>query len=220
MTLEQIVTDFGYPAILIGTFLEGETIVVIAGFLAHRDYLSLPLVMLCAFIGTVCSDQLFFLLGHYKGQAFLARRPHWQLRVEKVRGLVQRHGTWIILGFRFIYGIRNVTPLVIGSSGYSRLRFLVLNLIGAGVWAVVFASAGYVLGEAIHRVIGRVHQYEHTIVMGLLATGALIWLAHRIVTRKSRRAARESARTEQDAPASIAQSPLREAVQPRDRISS
>jgi membrane protein DedA with SNARE-associated domain len=36
---EKLVTDFGYIAIVVGTFLEGETILVLGGFLAHRGYL-------------------------------------------------------------------------------------------------------------------------------------------------------------------------------------
>lgn len=220
MTIEQIVTNFGYPAILIGTFLEGETIVVIAGFLAHRDYLSLPLVMLCAFVGTVCSDQLFFLLGHSKGQAFLARRPHWQPRVEKVRCLLQQHGLWIIIGFRFVYGIRNITPFVIGSSGYSRVRFLALNLIGAGLWSITFATAGYVLGEAIRRVLGHVHHYEGAVIIGLLVIGILYGLAHRVMTRRTKRPAPQPVRMESAMPAAPAESSSLPNVQPRNRISS
>lgn len=38
MSLESLIIAYGYPALFAGTFLEGETIVVIAGFLAHRGY--------------------------------------------------------------------------------------------------------------------------------------------------------------------------------------
>ena len=50
MTLESIVENYGYAALLVGTFLEGETILVIAGFLAHRGYLHLPWVFIVAFL--------------------------------------------------------------------------------------------------------------------------------------------------------------------------
>ena len=40
VNLEEVVTHYGYIGILIGTFLEGETILVISGFLAHRGYLT------------------------------------------------------------------------------------------------------------------------------------------------------------------------------------
>jgi membrane protein DedA with SNARE-associated domain len=39
MTLESILDPYGYLAVLVGTFLEGETILVLGGFAAHRGYL-------------------------------------------------------------------------------------------------------------------------------------------------------------------------------------
>lgn len=75
MNLQQIITDYGYISVLIGTFLEGETILIVAGFMAHRDYLELPLVILSAFVGTLAGDQLYFYIGRIKGKAFLEKRP-------------------------------------------------------------------------------------------------------------------------------------------------
>ena len=51
-TIAHLIDQFGYWAILAGTFLEGETILVLAGFAAHQGYLRLDLVILAAFIGS------------------------------------------------------------------------------------------------------------------------------------------------------------------------
>ena len=40
MTLASFLSSYGYPALLIGTFLEGETILVLGGLAAHQGYLS------------------------------------------------------------------------------------------------------------------------------------------------------------------------------------
>jgi len=42
MDLQSFIENYGYAAILIGTFLEGETILVLAGLAAHQGYLVLP----------------------------------------------------------------------------------------------------------------------------------------------------------------------------------
>jgi membrane protein DedA with SNARE-associated domain len=52
----------------------------------------------------------------------------------------------MLLSFRFLYGIRSVTPFAIGMSEVSYLRFTLLNIIGAGIWAIAIASAGYYFG--------------------------------------------------------------------------
>ena len=95
--LEHIIETYGYWALLVGTFLEGETILIIGGFLAHRGYLSLPLVILAAFIGTLAGDQLFFFIGRKKGKAFLDKRPSWKPNIEKAHNLLDRYQTLLIL---------------------------------------------------------------------------------------------------------------------------
>ena len=63
MTLQSLIDTYGYLAILVGTFFEGETILVLGGFAAYRGYLHLPWVIIAAFVGSLCGDQLFFFLG-------------------------------------------------------------------------------------------------------------------------------------------------------------
>ena len=59
--MESLIENYGYLAILIGTLLEGGTILVLGGFTAHQGYLALPWVILAAFAGSLCGDQLFFI---------------------------------------------------------------------------------------------------------------------------------------------------------------
>ncbi len=173
--LESLIGQYGYLAVLVGTFLEGETILVIAGFLAHRGYLSLDGVMLAAFLGTYAGDQLFFQIGRRRGVAWLERRPGWRTRAERVFRLLERYQTPVVLGFRFLYGIRNVTPFVIGASGFPTWRFVLLNGIGAAIWAIVIATLGYLLGESASRLIDRVMHYEALIVAVVAVIGTLAW---------------------------------------------
>ncbi|MGW8187802.1 MAG: DedA family protein [Desulfobacterales bacterium] len=82
--LESLIEKFGYLAVLLGTFLEGETILVLGGFAAHRGYLLLAGVILTAFCGSLMGDQLFFFLGRRNSRAFLDRRPLWKARADRV----------------------------------------------------------------------------------------------------------------------------------------
>src|SRR3982751_956888 len=106
MRLAELLQNYGYAVLFVGTFLEGETILVIAGFLAQQGYLKLPLVILVASFGTLVGDQLFFYIGRLKGRRFLEQRPAWEAKSRRARELLRRHQTWTILGFRFVYGIR------------------------------------------------------------------------------------------------------------------
>lgn len=175
MSLDSLVEHYGYLALFVGTFLEGETILVLGGFFAHRGYLVLEWVILSAFIGTYAGDQLFYYIGRWRGQTILAKRPHWQLRSQRVFELLRRHQVLVILGFRFLYGIRTVTPFAIGMSGVHPLRYLVLNGLGALVWAIAVGLLGYVLGQTVGIFLQHVKHYEMLIFSTLILLALGYW---------------------------------------------
>jgi membrane protein DedA with SNARE-associated domain len=176
MPLERIISQFGYPALIAGLLLEGETVLVLAAFLAHRGYLNLSLVILMGFLVTFASDQFFFWLGRTKGGQFLASRPAWKQNVDKAKSLLHRNTTLLFLGFRFMYGLRTVLPLVFGLSQFDPKRFAVLNFIGAFLWATIFGFAGYVFGQVMELVLVDVGKYEHWIALALAMIGVGVWL--------------------------------------------
>ena len=86
--MEHFIEQFGYLAVLVGSFLEGETVVVVAGYAARRGYLSLSLVILAAFLGSVAGDQLWFYLGRRYGAAIFKRYPRISQKSERVKALL------------------------------------------------------------------------------------------------------------------------------------
>jgi membrane protein DedA with SNARE-associated domain len=189
ISIDWLIITYGYPVLFVGTLFEGETAVIIAGFLARRGYLRLPLVVLVAFLGTFAADQFFFWLGHSRGKAFLEKRPAWQSAVAKGSRLFERHGLWLIVGFRFLYGLRTVIPIVIGISGFSPRQFILFNAIGALIWAVIIAYAGYAFGQVFELILDDLHRYELWIALGLAVGGSAIWLYYFL---KHRNQAQES----------------------------
>jgi membrane protein DedA with SNARE-associated domain len=188
MTLESLVDAYGYLAVLVGTFVEGETILVLGGFAAHRGYMALPWVILAAFIGSLCGDQLFFFLGRWHSQAILSKRPTWKSRVNKVQKLLERFRIPLILAFRFLYGLRTVAPFVIGMSSVPTVEFIFLNAAGALVWAAAVGTGGYLFGSALEILIGNIKHYEIQILGAIAAIGVLIWVIYFYCRRKRKTA--------------------------------
>ena len=192
MTFEYLISHYGYVALIIGTFLEGESMLIIAGFAVHLGYLKLQWVILAALAGSVAGDQFYFFLGRMKGEAFLQKRPRWKTKINKVWKLLDRYRTLLILGFRFAYGLRTVTPFAIGLSSIRASRFLVLNVIGGLCWSVVVALVGYFFGAAALAVFVDVKKYEHWIVIGILLSAAVVWIIYFLRERKKDRAEHRS----------------------------
>jgi len=179
--LESLVLSYGYAMIAVGTFLEGETVLLIGGYLAHAGYLALPWVMVTAFLGSFAGDQLFFFIGRKKGMAFLEKRPQWQLKSSRVLSLLHRRQNSVIVSFRFLYGLRTVTPFLIGASGVRPVKFMLLNAVGAAVWAVAVALLGYLLGQTVSLFIAEAHRYElyGALVIAVVAAAAWGWRFYR-----------------------------------------
>jgi membrane protein DedA with SNARE-associated domain len=176
MSLETLISEYGYYAIAIGTFLEGETILVLGGFAAHRGYLELPWVITSAFVGALSGDQLYYYIGRTRGRRMLDTRPKWKAKSERVLALLHKHQVLLILGFRFLYGIRTVTPFLIGASKVSPVRFLVLNIIGAAIWAIAIGGLGYLFGHTLDSFLGDAKKYELIVLVLLVLIAAIIRL--------------------------------------------
>lgn len=165
---------YGYLAVAAGTFLEGETVLLLAGFAAHQGYLDLSMVILVAVISSLAGDQLYFCIGNWRGAALLSRFPGLQGAWVRMAERIRRHQDLLVLSIRFLYGLRIVGPLLIGMSGVAWPRFLLFNLLGAILWAPLIAGLGYLAGHAVEALLGDIQRHEAWIFLGLLLL-ALAW---------------------------------------------
>ena len=176
MSLETFFGTYGYPALLVGTFFEGETFLVLAGFAASLGYLDIPWVILVAFVGTFSGDQVFFYLGRRHSvmvQSFLDYYPAWQNRIGRVQGLIERYQTALVFVFHFLYGLRIAFLLVIGLSRIPAGKFFILNFFSALVWAIVIGMMGYLFGSALAMIIGDLKDLENYILAGIAMIGGI-----------------------------------------------
>lgn len=187
MSLEHLLELYGYPVLFAGTFLEGETPLLMAGFLSHRGYLAFPMVVLVAFAAAFSSDQCFFHLGRSRGRHYLLDRPAWKQKADRANALLQRYGIPLIIGFRFLYGLRIATPFVVGMSGFEPIRFVVLNATGVALWSIVIAALGYSLGGLLSVVIENVQHYELLVLGSMLLASSIGWLVYLRRRSRSRR---------------------------------
>jgi membrane protein DedA with SNARE-associated domain len=185
MDIPSLLQHYGYVAVAIGAFLEGEAILLVAGAAAYSGYLMLPNVILVGAIASFFGNQLYFALGRRYGPALLRRRPTLQMRTRRVNALLERYHLPLILALQFLYGLRIAGALAVGMSDVPWLRFLILNLIGAFGWALCVTASGYGFG----RVLAYMQQYVDVDiawrVLALMTAGAVAWI---FLRRRSDRA--------------------------------
>lgn len=180
MNITTLITHYGYVAIFLGTFFEGETILVIAGFLAHQGYLAFPYTVGAAFLGAMLGDQLYFHIGRRKGRAFIDKRASLHRHVARVEALLQRHEVLLILGFRFLYGLRTVTPVILGVARVNPILFFILNSVSAMLWALAITTGGYYFGKALESLFGQARGYEMLVMAAIAGLACGIWVFRRV----------------------------------------
>jgi len=188
MRLEQWIVEYGsvfYIITFAWTFLEGETFVLCAGFLAAQGLIDPFVLFLFAWLGSFTGDQLYFWIGRNFGPRLLHRFPRWRGGVDVALEWLRRYSTGFILSFRFIYGVRNFSSFALGMSGLDWRRFLGLNFVAAGIWACVFVGVGYLFGNMFRSMLGHIARDFSIVMLGMFVLMfGLTWLVHRYQKRR------------------------------------
>lgn len=149
LALATLVGRFGLAAIFVGAGIEGEAVAVTGGILAHHGLLPVWGVVIAAATGACLADQLWFWLArHYADAAWVRRIEHRPAFQRAVR-IIEHHLIPFTLGFRFIYGMRTVTPIAISASHISSRTYVILNCVSAAFWGTAMVWLGYVFGKAL-----------------------------------------------------------------------
>jgi membrane protein DedA with SNARE-associated domain len=169
---------YGYLFLFIGTFLEGEAVLILAGFFAFQGTLSLPGVIGTALAGSFLGDQFYFFLGRWRGKWLLGLFTSMAKKFRRALRLIEKYGSFVAFVSRYTYGLRIVLPIILGMTSLSRKRFLLLNFLSATSWAILFSLAGYFFGKSASLFIEDLDRYEPYIVLALFLVIGCFWFAH------------------------------------------
>jgi membrane protein DedA with SNARE-associated domain len=147
--MEEFLQRYGYIALSVGTFLEGETALLVASSLAVNGLFKIPFTVFFGFFGSFLSDWLYFLIGRLNGKYFLDKRPRLKEKFQPVQKFFRTHRLQILVSYRFLYGFRIIIPLMLGMSDIRPIRFLAYSLLAGLLWASAVSSAGFFVGTLL-----------------------------------------------------------------------
>lgn len=188
--LREYLEIHGYWVLFAGTFLEGEAILIMAGFLAFQGYLNLAGVVVTAFAGSFLGDQFFFYLGRLKGKSLLRQFHFIARRFRAALRLIEKYGVYVAFISRFTYGLRIVLPVILGTTSLPSRNFLAINLVSALAWAGIFSLAGYLFGKSASLFLEDVGKYEQYLLLSLAGIIMMFWLFHMYHAWKAKKTAR------------------------------
>lgn len=146
---ENHVQDWGYVILFCWSILEGEWGLLLAGIAAHQGHLDVYWCIFIAGLGGFTGDQIYFYIGRLR-KDYVQRKFRSQRRKFAIASrLMQKYGWPIIFVQRYMYGLRTIIPISIGLTRYSAIKFALINLVSAWVWAAITIVPAWFFGSEI-----------------------------------------------------------------------
>ena len=171
---------WAYGLLLLSAFLEnivppvpGDTVVVFSAYLVGRGLLNIWPVFLATCVGGTAGFLAMYYLGYSRGRAFFAGRRGTAKLAQAERWL-SRYGVALILGNRFLSGIRSVIAIGAGLGRMPWPTVVLCSSIGMAVWNGLLLYAGFLVGENWEQVAEVLAQYNRVLVGILCLVGAVL----------------------------------------------
>lgn len=146
---ESHVQDWGYVILFCWSILEGEWGLLLAGIASHQGYLDVYLCIFIAGLGGFAGDQIYFYIGRLNKTYVQKKFRNQRRKFALASRLMQKYGWPIIFVQRYMYGLRTIIPISIGLTRYSAIKFAIINLISAWVWASITIIPAWYFGDTI-----------------------------------------------------------------------
>jgi membrane-associated protein len=183
--------DFGYPVLWVVVFVAAigvplpiSLVLLAAGAFASLGDFNIVLLLITALSALICGDNIGYWIGRSWGTQVLdwlqrsrLRRFVSPERVARSRAYFQRRGGWAIFLSRFLFSaLGGVINLLAGTGPYPYRGFLLCDVSGEVLGAVIPLGLGYLFGVSWDA-IGILLSGFSALLLGLLAVALLAyWL--------------------------------------------
>lgn len=145
----RLLPKYGYLAVLVAAFWEGEATLIAAGALCGAGYMDWRLVIIAAAIGGAAGDQIYFYAAHERAARLIQKSSRLRKLYPKIQKFVLRHGTLAVLFSRFAAGFRISIPLICATAQMPARKYSTLNLLSAFAWASMWVAISYQFGARV-----------------------------------------------------------------------
>lgn len=181
--LKNLVT-YGYLVLFLYSLGGGLLALLGAGVLSFMGKMDLGLSMSIAFVANVIGDSLLFYMSRYHKSDMMEYLKQHKRKLAFSHLLMKRHGSWIIVMKKFIYGLKTLIPLAIGLSKYDFWKFTAYNALGALIWTIAVGGGSYLFGGALIEGYKMVSDKPYLAPVMLIVIGGSVWFYLSLATKK------------------------------------
>jgi membrane protein DedA with SNARE-associated domain len=175
MGLQNLVMQYGLLAVLLGSALEGDFTLLLAGVCAHLGYFPFPLAVAAGALGSFAGDLAWYALGRFRGARFRAGRLYQRLG-HRIEALAKRFGPAQLLAARFVYGTKAASMVFWGLHDLPLPKFALVDGIGAVIGSAVFTGLGYLVSGSATLLFGKVRRVQLWLLGALIVGVVLVFL--------------------------------------------
>ncbi len=160
--VQPFLVQFGYVALFLivfaesglffGFFFPGDSLLFTAGILASSGIFNIYAVLLGVAVFAILGDQVGYWTGKRFGRKLFNKPGNLFFdpkHIQRSEEFYKKHGKKMIILARFVPAVRTFAPIVAGIGAMDYKTFLVYNVVGGGLWTLLFVGAGYLLGNAL-----------------------------------------------------------------------
>lgn len=171
--LSHLAQVWAYVSLGASGILTEEAAPLVGGFAAHEGHLGFVRVVLACAIGVWAAGIGLYVLGRWRGKWVRKRFRRIGRYVTRLLVFVRRRPWRSTFAVRFAFGARIVLPIACGAARLRIPVFLIGSAVASLVWAALFATLGWLFGDAALLVIGHIRRYED-VIAGLLVASVVV----------------------------------------------
>ncbi len=177
-------STYGYIALFLYSLGGGMVAIIAAGVLSYMGKMDIYASIAIAFFANALGDNILFYLSRYNKAEISPYIKKHRRKLALSHVLMKRYGDRIIFFQKFVYGIKTLIPLAIGLTRYSFVKFTILNVISAFIWAILLGYGSYEFGEIFQKSIGYISSRPWIMPFIMLPLLGGIWLYLEKYTKK------------------------------------
>lgn len=179
-------STYGYIVLFLYSLGGGFVALLGAGVLSFMGKMDLSLSIAIAFSANFIGDSLMFYMSRYHKREMMEYFRKHRRKLAFSHLLLKKHGSWIIIIKKFIYGLKTLVPIAVGLTKYDFWKFSGYNALGAAIWAFVVGGGSYLFGGALIEGYKIVADKPYLAPVMLIIVGGSVWFYLSLATKKQK----------------------------------
>jgi membrane protein DedA with SNARE-associated domain len=173
-----------YLILLLAAAINSATIAIMGGVASHAGHISIIWGVVFLTIGGSVFNQVYFYLGR-RSERYFHHDKVDHPKAHKITKFISHHEFIFIFIYRFLPGVRFISPFIIGASTkLSQIKFLIVDMVASFIWSAVFFSIGFACGAVAKKFFSKFAHYENVAFIIIIAAVVLWFVIKKIIQYK------------------------------------